>query len=64
MTIYFAIVVVLSALFEGMVISRPDIDGPFIAGLMWVPAIASVVARLVLREGFSDVSFRFGGIAG
>ena len=34
LTIYFAIVVVLSALFEGMVISRPDIDGPFIAGLM------------------------------
>ncbi len=61
LTIYFAIVVVLSALFEGMVISRPDIDGPFIAGLMWVPAVASVVARLVLREGFSDVSFRFGG---
>ena len=64
LTIYFAIVVVLSALFEGMVISRPDIDGPFIAGLMWVPAIASVVARLVLREGFSDVSFRFGGRRG
>jgi uncharacterized protein len=64
LTIYFAIVVVLSALFEGIIISRPDIDGPFIAGLMWVPAIASVVARLVLRESFSDVSFRFGGRRG
>ena len=41
LTIYFSIVVVLSALFEGIIISRPDIDGPFIAGLMWVPAIAS-----------------------
>lgn len=64
LTIYFAIVVVLSVVFEGIVISRPDIDGPFIAGLMWVPAVASVVARLVLREGFSDVSFRFGGRRG
>jgi membrane protease YdiL (CAAX protease family) len=29
--------------------------------LMFAPAAASVVARLVLREGFADVSFRFGG---
>jgi uncharacterized protein len=33
----------------------------WIAALMWSPAIASVVARLVLREGFADVSFRLGG---
>jgi CAAX protease family protein len=59
--IYFAIVVVLSAAIEAFIISRPDIDGPFIVGLMFVPALASVVARLVLKEGFSDVSFRFGG---
>jgi membrane protease YdiL (CAAX protease family) len=64
LAIYFAIVVVLSALFEGMAINRPDIDGPFIAGLMLVPTIASVVARLVLHEGISDVSFRFGGRRG
>lgn len=63
LTIYFAIVVLLTAVFEA-IISRPDIDGPFIAGLMWVPALASVVARLVLREGFTDVSFRFGGRRG
>jgi len=31
---------------------------------MWTPAIASVVARLVLREGFADVSFRIGGRQG
>ncbi len=61
LTVYFAVVVVLSVLFEGIIVSRPDINGPFIAALMWVPALASVVARLVLREGFSDVSFRFGG---
>src|SRR5262249_55791514 len=29
--------------------------------LMWTPAVASVVARLVLGEGFADVSFRLGG---
>jgi membrane protease YdiL (CAAX protease family) len=28
---------------------------------MWSPAAASVATRLVLREGFADVSFRFGG---
>jgi membrane protease YdiL (CAAX protease family) len=28
---------------------------------MFAPAAASVVARLALREGFADVSFRFGG---
>jgi len=59
--IYLAIVVVLSTAMEAFIISRPDIDGPFIAGLMFVPAIASVVARFVLKEGFSDVSFHFGG---
>jgi membrane protease YdiL (CAAX protease family) len=31
---------------------------------MWTPAAASVVARLVLREGFGDVSFRLGGDRG
>lgn len=37
---------------------------PFMIALMWVPALASVIVRLVLREGFSDVSFRFGGRTG
>jgi membrane protease YdiL (CAAX protease family) len=63
LTIYFAIVVVLSAAIEGFIISNPALDG-LIAGLMLVPALASVAARLVLREGFADVSFRFGGRRG
>jgi CAAX protease family protein len=63
LTIYFAILVVLSVAIEGFVIINPHLDG-LIAGLMLVPALASVVARLVLREGFSDVSFRFGGRRG
>ena len=63
LTIYFAIVVALSATIEGFIISNPTLDG-LIALLMLVPAIASVVARLMLREGFADVSFRFGGRRG
>jgi len=31
---------------------------------MYVPAVASIVARLTLREGFDDVSFRLGGKEG
>ena len=63
LAIYFAIVVVLSAAIEGFIILNPSMDG-LIAVLMLVPTIASVVARLLLREGFSDVSFRFGGRRG
>jgi membrane protease YdiL (CAAX protease family) len=36
----------------------------WVLALMWTPAAASVVARLVLREGFGDVSFRVGGRRG
>lgn len=32
--------------------------------LMWTPTFASIVARLVLREGFSDISLRLGGKRG
>jgi membrane protease YdiL (CAAX protease family) len=63
LAIYFAIVVALSAVIQAVIISRPGLDG-LIAGLMLVPSIASVVARLALKEGFSDVSFRFGGRRG
>jgi len=63
LTIYFAIVVVLSAAIEGFIILNPALDG-LIALLMFAPALASLVARLVLQEGFADVSFRFGGRRG
>jgi membrane protease YdiL (CAAX protease family) len=63
LTVYFAIVLALSAAIEGFLIANPDKTGA-IALLMFVPTVASVVARLVLREGFSDVSFRFGGLRG
>lgn len=37
---------------------------PVIIALMWVPALASFITRLILREGFEDISFRFGGLSG
>jgi uncharacterized protein len=59
LAIYFAIVLVLSAVFQTIIISTGNLS--WVWALMWTPAVASVVARLVLREGFADVSFRFGG---
>ena len=32
--------------------------------LMWTPALAALVARLVWREGVADISFRIGGRRG
>ena len=58
LTLYLAAVVVLTALFDVLVITLSPV---WILGRMFAPAAASVVARLVLREGFTDVSFRFGG---
>jgi membrane protease YdiL (CAAX protease family) len=60
LAVYFATVVPLTALFQAIIITTGDF-APWVIPLMWCPAAASVVARLVLREGFSDVSFRFGG---
>ncbi|MEZ4735063.1 MAG: hypothetical protein R3E79_48830 [Caldilineaceae bacterium] len=37
---------------------------PWVLFLMLTPTVASVVARLTLREGFGDVSFRVGGRRG
>ena len=62
LAIYFALLVPLTAVFEAIVIITGDMS--WIWALMWSPAVASVVARLVLREGFADVSFRLGGRRG
>jgi membrane protease YdiL (CAAX protease family) len=63
LAIYFAVVLALSAPIEGYFIANPARIGA-IALLMFVPTVASVVARLMLKEGFSDVSFRLGGRRG
>jgi uncharacterized protein len=64
LAVYFVIVVVLSGAIEAYIIMNPEFFGTLLGvlALMWSPALASVIARLVLREGFSDVSFRFGGL--
>ena len=72
LAIYFAVIVVLSAPIQAVIIAA-DLDGgrngivpwlALIAALVFVPTTASVVARLALKEGFSDVSFRIGGSRG
>jgi membrane protease YdiL (CAAX protease family) len=62
LVIYFAAVIVLSGALEAYIVLNPATLGTLILPLMWTPALASVIARLVLREGFSDVSFRLGGL--
>lgn len=57
---YFAIVIPLSAVLQGLAIVTGQFV-TFVLPLMLVPAVASTIVRLVRREGFSDVSFRFGG---
>jgi membrane protease YdiL (CAAX protease family) len=61
LAIYFAFLVPLSAAFE-MLMIRDSLS--WFWALMWTPVAASVVARLILREGFADVSFRIGGCRG
>ncbi|MFI7000132.1 type II CAAX prenyl endopeptidase Rce1 family protein [Nocardia sp. NPDC050175] len=40
------------------VVARNDIG---ILLLMWAPGLAALIARLILREGFGDISLRLGG---
>jgi membrane protease YdiL (CAAX protease family) len=35
-----------------------------VPGLMWTPAVSSIIARLAFREGVADISFRVGGRRG
>lgn len=61
LVVFFTVLVPLSAVLETLAI----VEGlSWVAALMWTPAAASVAARLALREGFADVSFRLGGRRG
>jgi membrane protease YdiL (CAAX protease family) len=62
LAIYFAVLVPLTAVFQVAIIRTGNFS--WVGALMWSPAVASVVARLALGEGFSDVSFRLGGRRG
>ena len=61
LAIYFAVLVPLSAVFQALMIAG---SLSWFWALMWTPAAAALVARVVLREGFADVSFRLGGRRG
>jgi hypothetical protein len=56
LALFFALVIV----FEAVVITAMVVTGMYalVVALMWSVALASVIARLVLREGVADVSFR------
>lgn len=61
LVVYFAVLIAASAFFEGKILQTGEsIDKAplLIIALMYTPAAASVIARVSLREGFGDVSFR------
>lgn len=62
LTIYFGMLVVLSAVFQSLIIETGN--WTWVIPLMWSPAAASMVARLVLHDGCADISFRVGGRRG
>lgn len=67
LTIFFAIVVVVSGVLEWrLTLLHEPIERHLLLalGLMWTPALAALTARLVGREGLGDVSFRLGGARG
>jgi uncharacterized protein len=68
LSIYFSVLIITSGIVEWLIVrkggtmvqNRPEL----MLLLMWMPALSSAVARLALREGIRDVSFRFGGKVG
>lgn len=65
--LYLGLVVLFSAPLElGMIRAEGKIDDhPFyVVALMWSPALASLLARLVNQDGVADVSLRPGGLRG
>jgi len=57
---YLAATVALSGAVEAAILVT-RLFLPLVLVLMWTPALASVVVRLVRHEGFADISFRLGG---
>jgi len=61
LALYFGLVILGSGTLEGALIATREPITKHLALVlanMWVPGVASIVARLVLRDGFGDVSFR------
>jgi uncharacterized protein len=67
LAVYFILLTLGSAYVERKILSTGEgieKTPALIFALMYVPAVASLVARLLLREGFTDVSFLLGGQEG
>jgi membrane protease YdiL (CAAX protease family) len=58
--IFFSLVVLLTGAIDVLAIRNREFDSLALLTML-VPAFSAIVARLVLREGFGDVSFRLGG---
>jgi membrane protease YdiL (CAAX protease family) len=56
LAIYFAVLVPLSAVVSAVAIAEGSVDWAIPA--MAIPALASIVARLVLHEGFAEIGWR------
>jgi membrane protease YdiL (CAAX protease family) len=64
LAIFFTVLVISAAFLEHSASFRSGILGQrFIVFYMWCVAGSSILARLILRESTSDVSFRWGGWA-
>jgi uncharacterized protein len=57
---FLALIVLFSIVIDTWAFTHPGDAAVAIAVLMCTPSLASVITRLVRREGFADVSFRFG----
>jgi membrane protease YdiL (CAAX protease family) len=56
---YLCLVAGLTAVIDAAIFATGQMA--LILVLMWMPGLASILVRLIRREGFADVSFRFGG---
>src|SRR6187455_1237632 len=67
LAVYFAVLVAGSAALQITILrygGAIQSHGALVLALMWMPALASLIARAVMREHPRDVSFGFGGKAG
>ncbi|WP_339313051.1 type II CAAX endopeptidase family protein [Paenibacillus sp. FSL M7-0896] len=56
--VFFLILIPLTAISYILALTVTPVYGLL---LMWAPGISSILTRILLREGFADISLRFGG---
>jgi membrane protease YdiL (CAAX protease family) len=65
--IYFAVLIIGSVVLESKILRTGEsierVPGLILA-LMYIPTLASIIARFGLKEGFADISLRWGGSEG